>query len=155
MPQYAAKTEVDSARSVAEIERTISRYGASGYAYAWQSEPPRAVIEFEMRDRRVRFVLPLPDRKSREFAVTPSGRSRTAASSKDAYEQAVRQRWRALALIVKAKLEAVESKVVTFEEEFALHFVMADGRTVADELVPRLPEICSANSLPALMPPGR
>lgn len=46
------------------------------------------------------------------------------------WEQACRQKWRALALLVKAKLEAVDAKISSVEEAFFADIVMPDGRTV-------------------------
>lgn len=40
--------------------------------------------------------------------------------------------WRALVLLVRAKITAVNENIVTFEEEFLSNIVMADGRTVAE-----------------------
>lgn len=130
MPTYAANTEVTSAKSRAEIEHTIERYGATSFAYA--SEPGRAMVGFVMNGRQVRFTLPLPDKNERRFTHHSRGqRTDTAAAAE--YEQAVRQRWRALALMVKAKLEAVESGIVTFEQEFLAHTMLPTGRTVYEE----------------------
>ena len=42
----------------------------------------------------------------------------------------VRRRWRALLLVIKAKLESVESGIETFEEAFASQIVLANGQTV-------------------------
>lgn len=55
--------------------------------------------------------------------------------------QAERQRWRALFLVIKAKLESVESRIATFEEEFLAHIVLPDDRTVADHIVPRIAQV--------------
>lgn len=41
-PTYAAKTGVAPDRSRAEIERTLSRYGASQFYYGWDGD--RAVV---------------------------------------------------------------------------------------------------------------
>jgi hypothetical protein len=41
-------------------------------------------------------------------------------------EQAARQKWRALLLLVKAKLEAVDANIATFEEAFVGDIVMPD-----------------------------
>jgi hypothetical protein len=136
MSRYAASTSVPSDRSRSEIERTVSRYGADSFAYGWQ-DGKGAIVQFRMRDRQVRFTLPMPDRNAKEFTHTPTrGTRRSAAAAAEAFDQAVRQRWRALALVVKAKLEAVESGIVTFEQEFGMHMVMPDGRTVADHVLP-------------------
>lgn len=127
MATYAANTEVSSDKSRAEIERILTRWGADEYAYMMSRD--RAQIAFTYEGLRVRFVLPLPDRDNREFTHHSRG-ARTASASNAAYEQAVRQKWRALALVVKAKLEAVESGISTFQEEFYAHLVLPNGQTV-------------------------
>jgi hypothetical protein len=147
--RYAADTSVSADRTRNEIERTLERYGASGFAYAWQGQ--RVMIAFEAHNRRIRFFLELPDLTT--FERTPSGRQkRTAAQMKSAYDQVVRQRWRALLLLIKAKLEAVESGIVTFEEEFLAHTVLADGRTVAEWAGPQLHQLYGSNRMPPLLP---
>lgn len=135
-PTYAAGTDVSSDKSRAEIERTLTRWGANSFAY--MSDRTRAQVAFEYGGRRVRFVLPLPDRGSREFTLTPTGKTRAAAAAEQAYEQAVRQRWRALALVVKAKLEAVEANISTFDQEFYANLVLPDGSTVFEATAPQV-----------------
>lgn len=131
MPTYAANTEVSSDRSRAEIERILARYGASHFGY--MSEPTRALIAFRMGGRQVRFIVPLPDRNAREFTHTPTGKVATTTAAAAKYEQAIKQRWRALALVVKAKLEAVESGIAEFDQEFYAYTVLPSGRTVYEE----------------------
>lgn len=150
MAKYATNTEVSSDRSRAEIERTLDRYGARQFLYAW--EEGRAVVGFTINARQVRFILPLPDRDDPEFTRTPTGRARAATQVREAYEQAVRQRWRALNLVIKAKLEAVESGIVTFDAEFLAHIVLPDGRTVADDVVPKVVDAYQRHEMPALLP---
>src|SRR6478736_4581746 len=137
MPTYASNTDVSSDRSRSEIERTLQRYGATSFAYGWEGD--RAMVGLIIHDRRVQFVLPLPERTSAQFVYTPARRNkRSPAEQAKAYEQAVRQRWRALALVIKAKLEAVEAGIVTFEDEFAMHMLLPDGRTVAEHVIPAI-----------------
>lgn len=131
--RYAQTTDVSSDRSRTEIERTLTRYGATSFIYGW--EAGRAAIAFVMAGRQIRFVLPLPDREAREFTHHSRG-ARTESAAEAAYEQAVRQRWRALALMVKAKLEGVASGIVTFETEFLPHTVLPSGHTVAEDVLP-------------------
>lgn len=152
MTRYAAETAVPSDRSRAEIERTLTRYGATRFMYAW--ETGQAVIGFEMHDRRIRFNLPMPDRE--QFRLTEGRRQRRKETAVDAaYEQSVRQRWRALALVVKAKLEAVESGITTFEEEFLAHIVLPGGRTMGEWAVPQIAVAYEKNTLPPMLPGGR
>ena len=150
MARYAENTAVASDRSRSEIERTLRRYGASAFAYGWQGHT--AQIMFEMAGRRIKFGLPLPDPSSRDFTFTPTGRERSASAAEDAYEQAVRQRWRALALVIKAKLEAVEAGISTVEDEFLAHVALPAGGTVGEWMRPRLGEVYATGNMPALLP---
>lgn len=150
MPRYAERTEVSSDKSRAEIERTLRRYGAGAFAYGWVGN--EAQIMFEMAGRRVQFRLPLPDPTDKKFTKTPTGRERGDAAAEREYEQAVRQRWRALALVIKAKLEAVEAGITTVEEEFLAHIVLPDGRTVGEWTRPQLQEVYASQQMPALLP---
>src|SRR5512139_2014652 len=103
MTRYASKTTVQADRSMAEIETTLRRYGANKFMYGRDGE--RVLVAFEMRDRRLRFMLPIPDES--DFTQTPTGRTRRSrAIVTGQYEQAVRSRYRALLLSIKAKLES-------------------------------------------------
>ncbi|MBI4900911.1 MAG: hypothetical protein HY829_10590 [Actinobacteria bacterium] len=136
-PTYAAKTAVNWRASRDEIERTLSRYGASQFMTGWSDGG--AMVAFSARGRQFRFVLPLPDRRERQFTHTPErDLERTPLQAEQAYEQGIRQRWRALALIIKAKLEAVEAGVSDFESEFLAHTILPSGRTVAEETLPSI-----------------
>lgn len=132
--RYASNTDVSSDRSRAEIERILARYGADEFMYG--TKEGTAAIGFKAKGRNVRFILPLPDRNSREFTHTESRGNRRAENAiAAAYEQAIKQRWRALALVIKAKLEAVEAGIVTFEDEFAMHMLLPDGSSVRDHVI--------------------
>lgn len=149
--RYADRTEVPSDKSRAEIERTLVRYKATAFAYAWSETEAR--IMFELADRRILFRLPLPDRNDRAITHTPSrGYRREPAAQAEAYERAVRQRWRALALVIKAKLEAVEAGISTVEQEFLAHVMLPDGSTVADWVAPQLATVYASQQMPALLP---
>lgn len=131
MATYAANTDVSSEKSLAELRTTINRFGATHFGYT--DEPGKATVAFIVQDRQVRFTLPLPDRHERQFTHHSRGQ-RTPPAAAAAYEQAVRQKWRALALVVKAKLEAVESGISEFDQEFLAYVVLPDGRTVFDRI---------------------
>jgi hypothetical protein len=103
--RYAAKTKVPVDKTRLDIERLVKRYGARGFVSGWQGATAR--IEFLCADRHIRFSVTVPEQP-----------------------QAARQKWRALLLLVKAKLEAVDAKIATFEEAFVGDIVMPDGRTV-------------------------
>lgn len=149
MSRYAASTDVSSSKSRDEIETTLARYGADQFLYGWQDQA--AVVGFRMDGIHIRFVLPLPDKMDRQFTHHSRGQREATAAAK-AWEQAVRQRWRALALVIKAKLEAVESGITLFEDEFLANIVLPDGQTAGDFMRPQVVEAYRIGSMPALLP---
>ncbi len=151
MPKYAENTTVSSDRSRAEIEKTLTKYGATQFFYGWQENS--AVLGFTMHDRQVKFVLQLPDKGGDEFKLTPSGRrTRDKDAQMKAYEQSVKQRWRALNLVVKAKLEAVESGITAFEEEFLAHIMLPNGFTAGQHLIPQIEVAYEEGTMPKALP---
>jgi hypothetical protein len=148
---YAEGTQVSAERSQAQISETLRKYGATGFMYGWEGD--KAVIGFVAHGKHIRFILPLPT-GAHEFTRTEAGRSRTTIQAKAAYEQEIRRRWRALLLAIKAKLEAVESAIATFEEEFLAHIVMPDGATVADHLLPQIEQAYATGKLPPRLLPA-
>ncbi len=150
MPKYASDTDVSPEASRAEIERTLKRYDATRFGYMW--DEGAAIVAFTVKGRQVKFELPLPDRDAPEFFYTHGGRhGRVGEFSERMYEQAIKQRWRALALVIKAKLEAVETGIVTFEEEFMAHIVLPDGSTVGEWMTPQIEQAYLTAKMPPLM----
>lgn len=149
MSRYAASTSVSVANSKAEIERIVERYGASGFMSAWTAE--KAVIAFAMAGRQVRFTLDMPDKTERRFTQHSRGARSPEAALKE-WEQACRQRWRALALVIKAKLEAVESGIAIFEDEFMANIVLPGGRTVSEEVRPAIAQAYETGQVQGLLP---
>jgi hypothetical protein len=147
--QYAADTKVSPSRSREEIERTLSRYGCEHFAY--HSGPRLVQIAFEMHDRTIRFDLPMPSRHDDAYTKTPTGKKRSPKQSHAAWEKDCRQKWRALALVIKAKLEAVESGITTFEVEFMGHIVMPGGKLFKDVALPAIAESYETQKPPVLM----
>ena len=118
---YARNTTVSAMRTRNEIEETLERYGADGFAYATQGN--RATVIFAMENRRIRFVLELPDPEEFRYTNHSPPRERSARAQQEAHDQACRQRWRALLLVIKAKLEAVSAGISTLEAEFLANIV--------------------------------
>lgn len=139
MPKYATQTSVSVEKSRAEIETILTRYGADRFGYATDSERGLATIQFEANGRHIRFVLQLPRKSDDEFYWTPAKKkARSDEQQLAAWEQACRQRWRSLALCIKAKLEAVECGITEFEAEFMAHIVLPDGSTVGQVMGPQI-----------------
>ena len=150
MSRYAPDTTVSQEKSRAEIEQTLRRYGATSFMYA--SEAEAAMIGFRINERMVKFILAMPDPKAREFTHTPQKQqARSPAEAQKAWEQAGRQRWRALALVIKAKLEAVAAGITTIEDEFLAHTVLPDGSTVGQFMKPQLAIAYEQGSMPTTL----
>lgn len=132
---YAENTEVSVDKSVGEIVALIKKAGANRIAQA--EEPGRIVIQFFLNERLLRFVVKLPT-----LAEGPQrdrhGYSLSEAQKVKKRDQRHRQRARALLLVIKAKLESVESGVETFEEAFLSNVVMPGGQTIGEMATPQI-----------------
>lgn len=147
---YARGTGVSSDKSKNEIEATLRRYGASEFMYGWATGG--IVIGFRVARRTIRMVVPMPG--VQEFTMTPAGRQRHGrGAAEKACEEEHRRRWRALLLVIKAKLEAVESGIATLENEFLPYTVLANGQTMAEWVAPQM-QALSSGDMPPLLPSG-
>jgi len=151
MSRYAENTTVGSDRSRSEIEATLRRYGADQFAY--MTSRTEARIGFVAHGRQVQFRLQMPDPADRAFTHTPERKTRRSPQQAEAaWEQATRQRWRALALVIKAKLEAVEAGITVFEDEFLAHIMLPGGRSVGETIRDQLDDAYTGTRLLELMP---
>ncbi len=128
MGRYAEKTKVPVFQSLSEIEKTLKKYGANGFMHGY--EGPQATISFKLDNRVVMFRIHLPED-----------------------DQGIRQRYRALLLTVKSKLECIECEIETFEEAFMAHLVLPDGQTIGERYATEYRQMIeSGQSLPPLIP---
>ena len=127
MTRYAETTKVSVAQSRTEIERTLKRYGADGFMYGEADD--RAVVAFRMRGRHIKFMVDIPDKPQKE-----------------------RQRWRAMLLVIKSKLESVESGIEIFEDAFMAQIVLPDGQTVGQVMRPQIVSAYETGNVPPLLP---
>lgn len=149
---YAATTSVPAERSQQEIQKLLQKFGATQFISGWDAD--RALIGFTLSTnsgpRMIKFILPLP--KPNQQPIQRSRRPRSAASAQAAYDQEVRRRWRALLLVLKAKLESVESGIATLEEEFMPWIVLPDGSTVGQFMTPQIDRAYKEKTMPSLLP---
>lgn len=151
--RYAATTTVSSTNSRAEIEHDLERFGATSFQYGWDSASKRAVVAFTYAGRRIRLQMDLPPRDHPDVRYTPVRRTlRSADAQREAYEQLVRARWRALALGIRAKLALVAEGITTFEEEFLAYVLMPGTDTTVAQYV--APHVAQAYALEAAPPEG-
>ncbi|WP_371431360.1 hypothetical protein [Novosphingobium sp.] len=128
---YAEGTTVPFEKSIAEIITVIKKAGAGQIGRF--EDASFFAIQFALADRSVRFRVPF---KPLSEMPTHDGRGAklTDAQRQAKFEASRRQRGRALLLVIKAKLESVESGVETFEEAFLAHIVLDGGKTVYERI---------------------
>jgi len=155
---YAKSTTVTIEKSRAGIEKAVTQYGGTDFGFG--SKHGTSLIWFHMQERHVRFILPMPNPnddwfKFKIYAGKITTILRTKVQRAEAYEQAKRQVWRALRIVVIAKLEAVEAGISEFETEF-LGNIMVPGtnNTVAEWLRPQLEQSYLTGTLPPMLPGG-
>lgn len=124
---YAERTEVPVERSRNEVERILEKFGAKERGVIVGER--EAHVFFLLRKRRVLFKVPMPDEK-----WAPSSGAYSSRRLAEARDQERRRRWRALTLVIKAKLESVSSGIEMFEDAFLAQIVLPNGRTVAEEV---------------------
>ena len=139
MSVYARRTTVTPPRTRAEIEHELEKRGASAFGY--NRDGQRNVIAFTLGGLQVRMELPMPDRA--EYKDYQAGNSRRVSGQK-VYDEEVARRWRALLLVVKAKLVAVDDGISTLEREFLADTVLASGATVLEQVRPAIEEMRQA-----------
>ncbi len=146
---YAKRTEVSVSKSKEEIERVLARYGADAFSYSY--DQMKAVVQFRMEGRILKYLLEMPPKN--EFEFTPSKKwLRDEETASKEWEKACRQRWRALKLVIQAKLEAVACGISTFDEEFLSFIVLPSGDTVGGWMQPQIEAAYATGGMPPMLP---
>ena len=127
--RYGARTEVAAERTRGEIEALLR--ANKGERILTMDEPLELIVGFVMAGRWYKIEVEV------DGALADQGR---------------RAKWRALLLVIKAKLEAVAQKISTVEREFLAAAVMADGRTVGDWIEPQMALAYDKGEMPKLLP---
>lgn len=149
MSKFASGTEVSTEKSLEEVRKILRGQKVEGFAYA--EEEARAAIMFRLGGRTVQLQIVLPLRTDKEFRNTPSGKwIRGEAQRDEAWHGEKRRRWRALALVLKAKFAAIEAGISTVEREFLADTVLPDGQTVGALVLPRVARALQGQAVPLL-----
>lgn len=134
---FAKGTVVSVEKSRAEIETTLRRYGATAFISGY--EGPCALLGFEAKGRRLRFILPMPQATDKNLRHNGRGRLLSPTDIDKNVKAEERRRFRALCLVIKAKLEAVESGIETFENAFLANIVVpGTSTTIGDWAAPQI-----------------
>ncbi len=144
---YAQNTTVPVERSRSEVEKILTKYGADQVSSGFTQS--KVVVMFRMKERYIRIDMPVP---ILEDPKTPSYKQKKDLYyNPDKQARELRRRWRAMVLYVKAKLESVESNIVSFETAFMGHLVLPNKQTVSEFLAPQIASAYSEGKMPPLL----
>jgi hypothetical protein len=160
--RFAEGTSVPVSRSREELQNVLERAGALEVGFV-TGAGGRARCAFRLKSSGLLIALEVPEVDPLSFKPGPRDSTRWEESVKrrvhvpgskldQLVEAERRRRWRALLLVVKAKLEAIASGISTIDGEFMAGIVLASGRTLEAELRPRLKELAASGAVPSLLP---
>jgi hypothetical protein len=146
---YAEGTQVPVEKSRAEIEKLLNKHKCSKFMAGVDHEAHRATVQFQAKGRIIKFDISLPDPADPKWKqIKGRWMERSTAGVAKVVEQEERTRWRALLLVIKAKLEAIESGIATFEDEFLAHTLLPNQKTVAEWVGPQVAQIYETGRMP-------
>jgi hypothetical protein len=125
---YAETTTIPLERSIAEIIGMVRKAGGTQVGQLDTGES--YIIAFTLGERQMRFTVPLVTEYK---GPSKAGNGREIDQARW-IDQRNRQKGRALTLVIKAKLESVESGVETFEQAFLANIVVQGGMTVYERI---------------------
>lgn len=156
--RYAEGTQVSVEKSKMELDTLLGKHGATQRMIGVDEDQGRAIVLFTLDGRQVRFEMRLPSLARYLIPDSPPRgwdswtEERQYQWARKQHEQAQRQKWRAILLVTKAKLELVADGMSTVEREFLSDIVLPDGRRVEQLLAPALEQAYLSGEMPPLLP---
>jgi hypothetical protein len=135
--RYAQDTKVEVGASQAELKSLLRKAGAAQMLTGDDAERNMILLGFTLSGRQYRI---------KACTERPSRRCDTM--------QLEREAWRAMVLIVKAKLEVVAMGHGSVEEEFLANLVLPSGATVGDDVLPKVAQAYETGQMPPLLGTG-
>lgn len=131
--KYAEGTKVTVESSRGEISGILSKHGVQ--RMGWTSEPAGDSLLFELGGYSFRFYIARPslDDVKRAY-VDGGGRWSLVYDPQAKVDAEWRRRWRANVLLLKAKLEFIQSGDTTLIRELLPYAVLPGGQTVEDAI---------------------
>jgi hypothetical protein len=163
---FAATTSVAVEKSKAELERLLVKHGAAQYGTAHDDLNGFAVVYFALGGRHIRLQIPIPKFDAWPDPKLPYQKKKTPQMwlrwgeatrmqwVREQWEQACRQRWRCMLLIVRAKLELIGMQLSTVEREFLADITLPDGRSVGEWLRPGIEKAYLGGAMPRMLGMG-
>ena len=133
--RYAETTKVPVAQTKAEIEGMLLKIGADRIGMM-ETRSGEAYVVFETEAAMYKLSAP---------ALDPNAKN---------LDQERRRVWRAMGLLVKAKMTAITEGISTVEREFLADAVMPDGSTMIEHAPRLIEQATSEHGPPRLMLTG-
>ena len=138
---YAETTSVSVEKSRAELDTLLGKHGAQQRGIMTDEVANSAVIMFALDGQKYSIRVPLPPIASIEPEKGHEPRQwqywdhaiRDLWRQKE-HAQACRTRWRAIILLIRAKLEAIRVGLSSPEREFLADLILPNGKTAAEEI---------------------
>ena len=130
--RYAQDTTVSVESSQQEIGRIFSRYKIDTYVFG--ATPGQALVQFEAHGFPIKIAIPLPARPGNPRVMNPATGRMVDANAR--WQQEIRSAWRALVLLIKANLEAVDHRITTVDRAFMAYLLAPDGRVLSEHVLP-------------------
>jgi hypothetical protein len=134
MARYAYGTKVSATDSRGEITGILAKHGVS--TMAWGTKPTGDFLQFEIGGKLYKFSIDRPSMDDARESFLSAGKTdwgwRHQADQEVALDAEWRRRWRAIVLLIKAKMEFADGGETTVEREFMPYLMLANGQTMAD-----------------------
>lgn len=122
-------TKIDVEKTVGEIQRCLSKHGASAVMTQYDGEIVTAVaFQIPMGEEKISFRLPCDWRPVLKILQNDPTVPRPLKDQ----TQAVRVAWRIIKDWVEAQMALVETEMVTTAQVFLPYAVMSDQRTLSE-----------------------
>lgn len=129
MARYAEGTKVSVESSRGEITGILAKHGVQ--RMGWMGSPEGDQLMFELAGGQYRLNIERPTLEQvRDRYVAEGGRWNLVYDPQAKVDAEWRRRWRANVLLLKAKLEFIDSGDTTLDRELMPYRVLADGRTL-------------------------
>ena len=136
MGRYAEGTTVSINNSRAELTGLMIKHDVLKFGWMWDSQTGTDQLMFEMAGGQYRIDIVKPT-VSEIYERFPNHRDTDAKVDAEH-----RRRWRAAVLLLKAKMEFVDSGDTTMEREFLAYRLLPNGKTLEQVVIEQgLPQL--------------
>lgn len=148
---YASNTKITPDETMIGIRELLKRYECRKITTI--EDEDYFGIAFMRGNRSIRFVVPMPSKDDMRAHKTHGNQNRIYDDgfSPEKYEQLVRERWRSAYLVIKGKLEAVESGIESFDSAFMGQLVLPSGQTMVQVVTPYLDTEYAEGNMPQFL----